>query len=77
MYLISAEGHEKAGVHILIIKKLIKTQKLYYDYCNIMTFVIKHSRGKKKNGERSIDGFRKKKQNLIFQNVQSTKSNQK
>ena len=48
MYLISAEGHEKAGVHILIIKKLIKTQKLYYDYCNIMTFVIKHSRGKKK-----------------------------
>ena len=44
-----------------------KSNKTVYVKNNIMTFVIKQCRGKKKRDERSIDGF---------QNVRNTKSNQ-
>ena len=55
-----------------------KSSKNLYVKNDVISTVIKRCRGEKNRGERKIDGFRKKlNDNLKFQSVQNTKSNQK
>ena len=51
MNLISAEGYKNAGVHCLKIRKTelnIKSNKNVFVKNNVMTNIIKHCRGEKK-----------------------------